>query len=109
MKAARPFTSPLALDIRVLDRLAGANEAELHAVRVGPRLQGTASKLRPVVQHDRPRQSDCQTQVLEYSDHARTGQRPIDFDGDALAAEVVHDVQRAKRPAVSERVRHEVH
>jgi hypothetical protein len=38
-----------ALDIRVLDRLTRPNEAERDAVRVRPRIERAAGKLRPVV------------------------------------------------------------
>ncbi len=42
-----------ALDVRVLDRLARADEAQLDAVRVRPRVERAPDKLRPVVDDDR--------------------------------------------------------
>ena len=47
------------LDVRVFDRLAGADETERHLRRVRPRLQRATGKLRPVVEDDRLRKADA--------------------------------------------------
>jgi hypothetical protein len=50
------------------------------------------------------RQPDRAVQAIEDPRDAESGQRAVDFDGDALAGEVVHDVQRAEAAAIGQRV-----
>jgi hypothetical protein len=56
-----------ALDERVLDQFAGANETERHVRRIGPCLQPATGKLGPVIQDDRLRQAGS----AEPLEHAR--------------------------------------
>lgn len=98
-----------ALDVRVLDRLARANETERNPTSVGPRIKGQTGEFGTVVHHTRPGQPDGHAQMLEDANDARTRQRPIDFDGDALARVVVSVVQRPKRrPSASVSVRQSI-
>jgi hypothetical protein len=78
-------------------------------VRVRPRFQGAAGKLRPVVQHDRLRQAHRGTQALQHPRNVQAGQRSIDFDRDAFPRVVADDVQRAERTTVGQRVQREIH
>jgi len=98
-----------ALDVGVLDRLAGPNEAELDPTAIGPGVQRAAGEFRTVVADDHLRQADAVRQTVEDTDDAGTGQRAVDFDGWALVAEVVDDVERTEAAAVGQRVGHEVH
>ena len=95
--------------VRVLNRLTRTNEAQLDAVRIRPGVERAAGKLGTVVHHDPPRQSDRGAQALEHAYDARTRQGAVDLDRHAFTRVVVDDVQRAKAPAVGQRVDHEVH
>ena len=52
------------LDVRVLDRLPGANELQRDAPRVRPLIEDLARKLRPVITHERRRQRPLRSQLL---------------------------------------------
>lgn len=93
---------PLKLSACVLDRLARSNEAEIHAMRVGPRLVGPARKLRSVVEHDRLQEVERDGEVFEHPHDTRASQRSVHFDGHAFATEVLDDVRvRNARPSTS--------
>ena len=49
VQAFVPQPAVEALDVRVLDRLAGLNEVQLHSLAVGPGIQGGTGELRAVI------------------------------------------------------------
>jgi hypothetical protein len=54
-------------------------------------------------------EADSRRQAIEDARDPEGRQRAVDLDGDALAREVVHDVQRPEIPTVGGRVGREVH
>src|SRR5438105_938799 len=82
----------------VLDRLPGSNEAELHATRVGPRVERTAAEFGAVIHRQRVRQADGFRESVQDANDAQPRQRPIDFDRDAFPREVVDAAGPADRP-----------
>jgi hypothetical protein len=98
-----------AFDEGIFDRLTGANEAQVDAAGVGPRIERTPAEFWAVVHHQDLRQADGLSEAIEDADDAQTWKRPVDFDRDAFAREVVDDVQRAEPTAVGQGVDHEVH
>lgn len=67
-----------ALDVSILDRLAGGDEEQLEPALVGPDIEG--------------------------ADDPGTRERGVDFNGRALAGEVIDDREAAKLAAVTKRM-----
>src|SRR5437764_8514795 len=59
-----------ALDVRVLDRLAGTDEAQTHAHLIGPGIEHLAFELRPMLHGDRQRQASRRSPHLVLSARA---------------------------------------
>ena len=97
-----------ALDEGVLVRLAGLDEAQLDALRLGPIGEGISRHLRTVVQTDRLRRAVDGHQLVEHPGQAHRGDRGADLDAQRLAVALVDDVERPERPPVVKRVAHEV-
>ena len=90
-----------ALHKRVLGWLAGLNEVQANAASVGPTVQSMADELRPVVRDDDFGQPTLLDELLEHSSHTSSRKRPVDFDGQTLAAELVHNRQRSESISTS--------
>ena len=88
----------------VVGGFAGSRELQLHAVVVGPGIEGLGDELWSVVDGDtlgRPRR--C-TQPLRDPHHAVSGQGHPDLDGWTHPADVIHYRQDPESPAVSQAV-----
>jgi hypothetical protein len=90
------------LDVRVLRRLAGLNEVELHTVLRGPGFQLGRDEFGSVVDAQRLRKTVRPHERVEHAHDACGGQRGVDLDRVALAGIRVDDVERAERAAVRE-------
>src|SRR5688572_13386643 len=98
-----------ALDVGVLDRLAGPDEVQLDAALVCPGVQHLAGELGTVVADDAFGQAAYLRDRGEDLRHAETAEGGVDLDGQRLAGEVIDDIKGAKHAAAVERVADEVH
>lgn len=88
-----------ALDERVLVRLAGADEVDLHPVLERPRVYRLAVELGPVVDRNRVRAAALLQQAVEHPNHPNAAQRGVHLDGGAFPRERILDRQRPELPA----------
>ena len=87
----RPFVAKLAvetLDKCVFDRFAGADEPQLDAASVGPRVERAAAEFGAVIHHQDLGQPDRLGEPVEYADDAQAGKRAVDFDRDTFPRNV---------------------
>ena len=89
----------------VLSWLSRLNEMQLYTGVPGPEEHRLGCKLRAVIANNRPRQRSTRGQLIQFTSQAVTGDREVDDLGNALAAEVVDDVEHPEAPAVGELVR----
>src|ERR1700676_2024269 len=97
-----------AFDERILDGLAWLDEAELHALLVGPLVEHAARELRPVVQLDLLRCPALHHDPAQDACHPPGWERGVDLDRQTLAGEDVDDGQQPDPPAPGQRVADEV-
>src|SRR5208283_4736466 len=97
-----------ALDIAVLHRFSRLDEVLLHPFGEAPLVQRTPGELRAVVGADLPWSSALADQPLQHPHHARSRQRGVHLNRQALTRVVIHHVQRAQLASRAERVGHEV-
>jgi hypothetical protein len=109
VEALVPQPAVEALHVRVLHRLAGADELEADAAALRPGQEGAARELRAVVAHDPRGQRPPPGEAVQRLGDATARQRGVDRDQRALAREVIHDREAAEHAPVGERVVHEVH
>jgi hypothetical protein len=98
-----------ALDVGVLDRLAGTDKAQAHSGLVRPGIEHLAFELRSVIHRDRQRQSAQIRQPLEHRHDPLPSDRRINLEHQALAAEVIHDRKASQPSAVAQTITDEVH
>src|SRR6185295_7808235 len=98
-----------ALDIGVLNRLAGPDEGKAHRPLVGPGVERLALELSAVVHRDRARQPAHLAQPLKSRYDARPRQRGVNLEHEAFAAVIVHDREHPQLPAVDQAIGHVVH
>jgi hypothetical protein len=70
-------------------------------VRVGPGIERAPGKFLPLSTTFVCGKPTVCFEEVEHPGDAQTRQRAIDFNGRALPRELVHDVERAKRPATA--------
>src|SRR6056297_1290328 len=95
-----------ALDKRILSGLSRLDEVQLHTVISGPEEHRLTGQLGAVVADDGSRQ-----RAIEFGEepgHPGPGDRGIDELTDALATEVIDDIQDSEASAVSQLVGHEI-
>ncbi len=92
VEALVPAPAVETLHDRVLNGLARADEAQLHAACMRPGIDSLAAELRAVVAHDRSGHAAIVSQTLENGYYVTAGQATSDFAGKAFAAEVVDHV-----------------
>ena len=95
-------------DISVLVRFSRLNVLDDHPSGFGPGDKVATKEFGAVVNAKNVRQPPLQTQALEYADEPLAGDRCIDFNGKALAVEVIDDVKSSETVAGIERIAHEV-
>ena len=98
-----------ALDECVLRRLAGLDVLELDSASIGPRIERSARKLRPVVRDDRCRQPLLLAKSFEHLDHPGCRNRMRHVDRQALPIELIQDREASEPSPRTQCVRHEVH
>lgn len=96
-------------NVGVLHRLAWINETQGNAALGRPLIHGFAGELWPVIDNDMQRLSTYGREPFQHSHHARTRQRGVDFNSQALARLIIDNIQRAEDPPVGQGVAHEVH
>ena len=101
-------TSVKAFDAPVLHRAAGFDEMEIDAVIRGPKQHLVAGKFSTVIGFDRFGKTSNFCKLRENSSNSLAGKREIDFDSDALSAEIIDDGQSTKSPASAQRVVDEI-
>ncbi len=97
-----------ALDPGVLPRDAGVDEDRVGAVEPAPVGDGVGDELGPVVEADVGRGAPLGRQALEAGDDPVGVDGALDVDGQALAGELVDDVQQLEHPPVGGLVELEV-
>jgi len=98
-----------ALDVRVLDGLARADEHELDAVAVRPDVQRAGDELRTIVHHNASGKAAVCGELLERRDDSRRRQRGVDVDARTLARELVDHRETAKASATDAGIVDEIH
>jgi hypothetical protein len=98
-----------ALDEGVLDGFPGTNEQELDVLPMRPRVKRAARELRAVIAHDGVRAAPLAHQSVQHLDHPCARKVTVHLDHGALPRVVVHQGEGAERPAVGQRIAHEVH
>jgi hypothetical protein len=69
------------------------------------RRRGAVAEFRAVVHHEDRSQPDRFGDAIEDADDAQPRQRPVDFDRDVFAREVIDDIQCAEAAPIGERIR----
>ena len=95
-------TSVEALHGRVLRRLAGLDEVQLHATFASPEEHRLAAQLWSVVQNDRLRLPLPLDHLVQLTRNAYSGERDVYGLADARLGEVVDDVENAETSPVAE-------
>jgi len=96
------------LDEGILDRLARLDEAELDAPVGGPRVEGAAPKLAPVVQREPHRLAARGDDGVEGRDDRHTRQRVRDGNRGRFMPRVIHDREAAEAASGGELITDEV-
>jgi hypothetical protein len=97
------------LDERVLGRLAGADEVELHTPQVTPLVERLGRKFRAVIDSYRVGQFATEGDFIHRIHDALAGQREVGLQRNALPMPLVDHRQHAKLPPVCQLVMNEIH
>lgn len=108
VEALVPHPPVEALGVGVLGGLARLDEVDGDAALVSPNVEGLAGELGAVVTQDGSWSATLDHEGLQLTSDASAGQRQVDHRGQALASEVVHDVEGSEAAAIRQRIRDEV-
>src|SRR5690606_32065089 len=95
-------------DIAVLHRLSGRDVVPFDTVILRPGKDGVRGELGPVIRNYHVRLAATADQIGQFTCHPTTGDRCVRDRGQALARDVIDDVEHAKAPPAGELVVHEV-
>ena len=98
-----------ALDMGVVDRLAGADEVEFHARAAGPSVDGLADELGAVVANNSRGLATMCSQQVELSGNSSAADGGRDDGRECLAGELVDDVENTEAAAIDGGIGDEVH
>ena len=110
IQALIPKSTIEAFDIGILRGFARLDEGEFHTPPgMGPLIQCQAGEFRSMINPDHPWQRTVPGNVVQYARHTLSRNGSSDLDDDALPGTVIHHIQAANAPAVSQTVVHEIH
>src|SRR5215469_7336518 len=98
-----------ALRIGVLNRLAGLDELQSYPAFFAPGRQGSAAKLRPVIQHNGFGQTSFAGNPIQHTSYTQSAQRSVDFNRRTFPRAIVHHRQHANHSSRAHAITHEIH
>ena len=91
-----------ALDVRILHRLTGVSEVQVHPMGVCPGGQGPPSEFGAVIHRDQLGQTTLTAPAVQDLRHPEAGQRGIHLRRKTRSGEITHDGQHSDPPGMKD-------